>query len=220
MLKSIAIDDEPLALEIMKHHAATVDFISLDEVFLNSEDGLQYLNSNKVDLLFLDIKMPGLNGIELIKKLQSPPLVIFTTAYGEYALKSYEMDVVDYLLKPFSEERFMQACKKAQKINTAQSSVTDFLIIKDGYSKVKINYHHILFFQAAGNYVQIVLEDRKLLTRWTLASLEKMLDVKLFARVHRSYIVSRSKVDRIEKSSLIIQGYKIPQGEGYENFNF
>src|SRR5690606_12465688 len=146
---AIAIDDEPIALDIVAAHAAKVPFIELTASFTNAFDAIAYLQQNKVDLLFLDIKMPDINGMDLLKTLSKPPLVIFTTAYSEHAVQSFELDAIDYLLKPFSLSRFLKACNKAKELydlrNLNTGTKTDFIFIKDGYEQVKVSFSDISY---------------------------------------------------------------------------
>src|SRR6188508_2251537 len=161
-MKAIAIDDEPIALEIVKSHAAKVPFLDLRAVFTDAFKALDYLQKESVDLIFLDIKMPDISGLDFFNSLSKKPLVIFTTAYSEHAVTSFEMDAVDYLLKPFSLSRFIKGCNKAYELynfrNAAETS--DHLYIKTGYEQLKVMYDEILYLEASGNYVTFVLKDK------------------------------------------------------------
>src|SRR5918993_1392792 len=154
-MKAIAIDDEPIALEIVKSHAAKVPFLDLVAVFTDAFKALEYLQKESVDLIFLDIKMPDISGIEFFNSLSKRPLLIFTTAYSEHAVTSFEMDAVDYLLKPFSLPRFIKASNKAFELynfrNTTETN--DHLYLKTGYEQVKVMYDDIQYMEATGNYV-------------------------------------------------------------------
>src|SRR5688572_13660369 len=168
-MKAIAIDDEPIALDIIRSHASKVPFLDLKAEFTDAFKALEYLQKETVDLIFLDIKMPDISGIDLFNSLSKKPLLIFTTAYSEHAVTSFEMDAVDYLLKPFSLARFIKACNKAFELynfrNVAETS--DHLFVKTGYEQLKVFYDDILYLEAAGNYVTFVLQDKKVLSRST-----------------------------------------------------
>lgn len=216
-MKAIAIDDEPIALEIVKAHAAKVPFLDLAAVFTDAFKALEFLQTEQVDLIFLDIKMPDISGIDFFNSLPRKPLLIFTTAYSEHAVTSFDMDAVDYLLKPFSLSRFMKACNKALELyNTRNATASaDHLFIKTGYEQVKVQLDEICYLEATGNYVNLVLDDKQILSRSTLGEMATLLPGKRFVRVHRSYLVSVSKIERLEKNQVTIKGVNIPISEGY-----
>ncbi len=216
-MKAIAVDDEPLALEVIRSHAAKVPFLDLKADFTDAFKALEYLQRESIDLIFLDIKMPDISGIEFFNSLARKPLLIFTTAYSEHAVTSFEMDAVDYLLKPFSLARFVKGCNKAYELYNLRnsSSATDHLYIKTGYDQVRINYDDILYLEAAGNYVTFVTKDQKVLSRSTFAEAVNLLPADRFVRVHRSFIVSINKITRIERHQVSIQSQFIPVSEGY-----
>lgn len=217
-MKAIAIDDEPLALEVIKSHSSKLDYLDLTRTFTDAFKALEYLQRERVDLIFLDIKMPDISGIDFFKSLSQKPLVIFTTAYTEHAVISYELDAVDYLLKPFSLARFIKSCNKANSLlsfNTSKEPV-DYIFVKDGYEQHKINISDILYLEAAGNYVTFSLIQRKVLPRSTLQEAMDYLSSDQFVRVHRSYIVSLSKIDKVERHQVTINGVKIPIGSAYK----
>ena len=216
-MKAIAIDDEPIALEIVKAHAAKVPFLDLAAVFTDAFKALEFLQTEQVDLIFLDIKMPDISGIDFVNSLPRKPLLIFTTAYSEHAVTSFDMDAVDYLLKPFSLSRFMKACIKALELyNTRNATASaDHLFIKTSYEQVKVQVDEICYLEATGNYVNLVLDDKQILSRSTLGEMATLLPGKRFVRVHRSYLVSVSKIERLEKNQVTIKGVNIPISEGY-----
>ena len=158
MMKAIAIDDEPIALSVIESHASKVPFIHLAATFTDAFEGMEYLQKENVDLLFLDIKMPDISGIEFLNSLRNKPLVIFTTAYSEHAVTSFELDAVDYLLKPFSLARFLKGCNKAFELFNYRNSSEpeEFLYLKTGYEQVKVFFDDILYLEATGNYVTFV----------------------------------------------------------------
>lgn len=218
-MTAIAIDDEPIALEVIKSHASKVPFIDLKASFTNAFEALAYLQQQTVDLLFLDIKMPDISGIEFFKSLTQPPMVIFTTAYSEHAVEGFEVSAVDYLLKPFSLSRFLKACTKANDLLTLKSGITkqaDHIFLKEGYEQVKIMFDDILYIEAAGNYLNIFLNSlRKIMTRSTINDLSLLLPENDFTRVHRSYIVANNKVTRYNRQSVFIDSSEIPVGNSY-----
>jgi two-component system, LytTR family, response regulator len=216
-MKAIAIDDEPIALEIIKAHAAKVPFLELSATFTDAFKALEYLQRESVDLLFLDIKMPDISGIDFFSSLLSKPLVIFTTAYTEHAVTSFELDAVDYLLKPFSLARFIKGCNKAFELYNFRNMAepVDHLYVKTGYEQIKVLYEDILYLEASGNYVTFVLKDRNILSRLTFNEAISLLPTDKFVRIHRSYIVTVSKIDKVERHQVTINKVNIPIGEAY-----
>ena len=218
-MKAIAIDDEPIALEIVKSHASKVPFLDLTAVYTDAFKALEYLQKEPVDLIFLDIKMPDISGIDFFNSLRKKPLVIFTTAYSEHAVTSFELDAVDYLLKPFSLARFIKGCNKAFELYNFRNSaeVTDHLYVKTGYEQVKVFYDDILYLEAAGNYVTFVLRDKNVLSRSTFIEAINLLPSNKFIRVHRSFLVAVNKIDKVERHQVTINKTIIPVSEGYSN---
>ena len=218
---AIAIDDEPIALDIVKSHASKVSFITLQAVFTNAFDAIAYLQQNEVDLIFLDIKMPDINGIDFLNSLSNPPLVIFTTAYAEHAVKGFELNALDYLLKPFSLARFLKACNKAEELHSLRkkavaTSQPAYLFIKDGYEQVKVAIDDILFIEAAGNYTQIsLLNNPSLSTRMPISEMQALLPVKKFIRTHRAFIVAKGAVTKFDRNQIWIGEKIIPIGPTY-----
>ena len=222
MIKCIAVDDEPLALEIITDFARKVPFLSLVQTFENAAEAMRFLQDEKVDLVFLDIKMPDINGIQFLKSLKHPPLVIFTTAYGEYALDGFDLDVVDYLLKPIPFDRFLRAATKAQEYMTVSQQkngdnghVNDYIFIKTEYKIIKINLEDILFIEALKDYTKIYTPYQPVLTLRSLKSFETRLPADKFIRVHRSYLVSLNKINSVEKNTVMIANQSIPISDGY-----
>lgn len=218
-MTAIAVDDEPMALEIIKSHASKVTFLELKATFTDAFKAMEYLQRETVDLIFLDIKMPDISGIDFFNSLSKKPLLIFTTAYSEHAVTSFEMDAIDYLLKPFSLARFIKGCNKAFELhnfrNTTESS--DHLFIKTGYETVKVMYDEILYLEAAGNYVTFVLSDRNVLSRSTFAEAMNLVPAGKFLRVHRSYLVAINKIDKIERHQVTIKNKRVPVSEAYSS---
>lgn len=222
MLNAIAIDDEPIALEVVKSLSAKVPFIQLKACFTNAFEALGFLQGEKIDLIFLDIKMPDISGIDWLKTVPQPPMIIFTTAYSEHAVESFELDAVDYLLKPFSLARFLKAANKANELHRLKQNQTekpadtrDHIFIKVGYEQIKLALDDILYVQSAGNYLHIIATDQKLLTRLTMSEAEELLPLQKFTRIHRSYMVARQKITRLDKNSVWIQDVCLPIGSGY-----
>lgn len=216
-MKAIAIDDEPIALNIIKSHASKVPFIDLKAEFTDAFKALEYLQREHVDLIFLDIKMPDISGIDFYNSLSKKPLLIFTTAYSEHAVTSFEMDAVDYLLKPFPLARFVKACNKAFELYNFRnaSEPQDHLYIKTGYEQVKVFYDEILYLEAAGNYVTFVLKDKNILSRSTFAEAIQLLPADRFVRVHRSFMVAVNKINKVDRQQVTIGKTKIPVSEAY-----
>jgi DNA-binding LytR/AlgR family response regulator len=205
LITAIAIDDEPIALDVIRSHAAKVPFLDLKAEFTDAFKAMDYLQREPVDLLFLDIKMPDISGIDLLTCLNKKPLVIFTTAYTEHAVTSFELDAVDYLLKPFALTRFIKACNKAFELYNFRNmaDVKDYIFLKTGYEQVRVNFDDIYHLEATGNYVNFILKDDKVLT------------AEKFIRIHRSFIAAVSKIDKIERHQVTINGFMLPVGGAY-----
>lgn len=217
-LSAIAIDDEPKALEVVQMHAAKVPFLDLRASFVDAFEALPFLRQNKVDLLFLDIKMPDISGIEFAQILKNGPLVVFTTAYSEYAVQGFDLDAVDYLLKPFSLARFTKACNKALEMkNVRGDEAPDFIFLKTGYEEEKVYLRDILYIEAAGNYMTYVLKERKLMCRQNVPEALLALPEQDFVRVHRSFIVGVQHVGKIARQQVWVNGVEIPVGASYED---
>jgi len=218
----IAIDDEPIALDVVKSHASKVPFIELKATFTNAFDALTYLQENNTDLIFLDIKMPDISGIDFLNSLSNPPMVVFTTAYSEHAVKSFELDAIDYLLKPFSLPRFLKACNKAHELynlrNRQENPESTFIFIKDGYEQIKVLVEDILYIEASGNYTLIHLTNGTLLsTRVPLSEMLQLLPAKKFIRTHRAFIVAQNKIDKFDRTQISIGTRLIPIGATFAN---
>ncbi|ANE53166.1 LytR/AlgR family response regulator transcription factor [Flavisolibacter tropicus] len=217
-MKAIAIDDEPIALDIIRSHASKVPFLDLRAAFTDAFKALDYLQKESIDLLFLDIKMPDISGLDFFNSLSKKPLVIFTTAYSEHAVTSFELDAVDYLLKPFSLARFIKSCNKAYELYNFRNNVvdtSDHLYVKTGYEQLKVYYDEILYLEASGNYVTFVLKDKNILSRSTFAEAINLLPADKFVRIHRSFLVAANKIDKAERHQVTIQNTKIPVSEAY-----
>lgn len=214
----IIIEDEPLALEKTKDFVNKVPFLHLSATFDNALTGLTYLNNNKVDLLFLDINMDELSGIELLESSTITSQVIITTAYQEYALKGYELKITDYLLKPFTFNRFLQAVNKAQE-NLSQRSVAktvDFIFVKTENRLEKIMINDILYIEGMRDYLRIHTTGKKIMTLQSFNDLEKLMPAHLVCRVHKSYMVAINKIESIERGRIKIASQLIPISETYK----
>jgi two-component system, LytTR family, response regulator len=217
ILTAIAIDDEPQALEVLQMHAAKVPFLDLKCCFTDAFEAMVYLQQNQVDLIFVDIKMPDISGIAFVRCLTRVPMTIFTTAYSDYALQGFELDALDYLLKPFSLARFAKACNKALEHKSLRHQEPEnYIFIKTGYEEEKVMLPDILFVEAEGNYLTVALKNRQLLTRQTMGEMLLLLPASQFVRVHRSYIVSLDKIDKISRQEIVVAGKNIPIGASYE----
>ena len=220
-LTAIAIDDEPVALSVIRAHAAKVPFLEIRGYYTNAFEAMEHLQREKIDLLFLDIKMPDISGMDFLISLPEPPMVVFTTAYSEHAVQSFELDAVDYLLKPFSFARFLKACNKAENLlqlkQKSASATTDitYIFVKSGYEQYKILLDEVLYLESAGNYVTFILKDKKLLSRVTMQEALALLPASQFTRIHRSFIVANNKVDKIDRNAVYIGNEMIGIGSAY-----
>jgi len=214
----IIIEDEPLALEKTKDFVNKVPFLTLSATFDNALNGLTYLNNNKVDVLFLDINMDELSGIELLESSKINSQVIITTAYQEYALKGYELQITDYLLKPFTFNRFLQAVNKAQE-NLSQrvaEKQLDFIFVKTENRLEKIMISDILYIEGMRDYLRIHTSNKKIMTLQSFSELEQLIPSHLVCRVHKSYMVAINKIESIERSRIKIADQLIPVSETYK----
>jgi DNA-binding LytR/AlgR family response regulator len=220
------VEDEPLALHILETYVQKIPFLDLKASFRSPMAAMNYLQQTPIDLLFLDINMPDLSGIQLLKSLTKAPLIIFTTAYSKYAIESYELSAVDYLLKPFELERFLKAVNKAQQswqkplLESISPQVPEFLFLKSGTKTFKVLLQDILYLEAAENYVSYVTKERKILVLDRLSSLEKTLPASLFVRAHKSYIVGLTHIEVLERSAVTIGTERIPIGRAYRKALF
>ncbi|MHC1707189.1 MAG: LytR/AlgR family response regulator transcription factor [Bacteroidales bacterium] len=229
-IRCIAVDDEPLALDIIEDYIKKIPFLELKGVFQNAMECLDFLKNNSVDLLFLDIQMESLTGIQLLKVLKEKPAVIFTTAYDKYAIEGYELDVTDYLLKPISFERFLKAVDKVYdklSVNQKNNSNTpsevhifnpksDFFFVKTEFRLQKVAFSDILYIEGMGDYLRIITGKERIMTLQNFKNMEDILPAETFVRVHRSYIVSVDKIISIERNRIKIADQLIPIGENYK----
>ena len=214
MIRTIAIDDEPLALQLVQGYIKKTPFLKLVASFDNPLDAMDFLKSNNIDLVFLDIQMPDLTGIEFMRILEKGPKVIFTTAFEKYALEGFKLEAVDYLLKPFNYEEFLKAAKKAEKLIRLENAEkeheiaanNEFLFLKSEYKIRRINFNEITYIEGLKDYVKVYLQHnpKPILSLSTLKALEGKLPDSKFMRVHRSFIVNLEKIDTIERSRIVL----------------
>ncbi len=228
-IKCIIVDDEPLAHVVLEKYITQIQSLELIAKCKNAMEAINFLHNNSVDLIFLDINMPDLSGIELLKTLKKQPRIIFTTAYSEFALESYEYGATDYLLKPIKFERFLKAVNKALELSssTVSSEVTetpktkeqenDFIFLKQDHSVYKVNYSDILYIEALGNYLQVFTSDKKIVARETMSEMDKSLSREQFIRVHKSFIVNITKIEEIKNNCINIAGKEISIGTIYKS---
>lgn len=223
MIKAIIIDDEPLAIEILETHAQSIPDLEIEATFSNAIEASAYLASNTIDLMFCDIQMPQLTGLDFLKSLDNPPSVIFTTAYSEYAVDGFELNAVDYLLKPVSFDRFLRAVNKYRTLgqnSTASASEEDeYMFVKADKKLVKINFEDILYIEGLKDYVIIRTDPKRVITLQTMKSLNSKLPDSIFMRIHRSYIINTAKIEALVGNMVEIteRGEKkhIPVGKNY-----
>lgn len=232
LLKCLIVDDEPIAIEGLAHFISRLDFMEVVQTCSSAIEAEEILKTHKIDLMFLDINMPMLTGIEFLETLKNAPLTILTTAYSEYALDGYRLNVVDYLLKPIGFHRFFQAVSKARDIfksqlllQKPQEMLTSNLFVRQGDNFTNISWKDILYIEGMQNYVKLHFEDRTLTIHQTLISLEQMLPKSFFFRVHKSYIVNVSHIDSVSGNRLFINEKEIPisptkKKELYDNIVF
>jgi DNA-binding LytR/AlgR family response regulator len=219
MINAIAIDDEPKALDIIERLASRVPFLRLVKAFTNPLEALQYVNDNTIDLIFIDIKMPDLSGLDFVKAIKKEKtLVIFTTGYSEYASESYDVEALDYLLKPFDFSRFLKSSVRARDALSLRHCLNQqFFFVNTGYQQRKISIGDISHIEGDGNYVTYYMSNEKILVRSTIKDAIKHLPPKLFIQIHRSFIISLGKLDRIQDNHVFIGNYKISIGANYRD---
>jgi DNA-binding LytR/AlgR family response regulator len=224
--RCIIIDDEPLAIKVIRSHVSKFDFIEVVAECKNALQAVDVLRKENVDLMFLDINMPKVTGLDFLKSIPHPPYVIITTAYREYALEGFDLNVVDYLLKPISFDRFLKAinkfCERMEKsaasseINTSRMVNPPIIHVQDGKTTYKIHLDSILYLEGYGEYVKVHTPEKTYLSRKPLHEFEKTLPVKQFIRTHKSFIISISQVSGFTSSSAIVNGKEIPIGRTFK----
>lgn len=222
-IRCVIIDDEPFARKLLLDYCSRVPQLSVLGDFSNGLDALSFLNHNQADLIFLDIKMPGLTGIDLLKTLGNRPKVIFTTAFAEYAIDGFELDAIDYLLKPFDFPRFLKAVNKAftthpiekPAISTNNSAQDDFLFVKDGRDLVKVQLNDILYIKGQKDYVMFITQNRKIMSLMNMRDLEQDLVQKDFVRIHQSYIINTQHIEVVASDRVRIKSEYLPVSQTY-----
>lgn len=213
MIKAIALDDEQIALEVIKKHAEKIPYLAVVQTFVNPFEAMNYLTNEKVDLIFLDINMPDISGLDFLKTLNSRPKVIFTTAYSEYAVESYEHEAIDYLLKPFDFARFLKAVNKTAESLKEQND--HYVFVKEGFDHVRLNLDELIYAKADGNYVRFINIDGQVLCRLKMSEAETLLPGDRFIKTHRSYLVNQAFIEKIERHQLQAAGHNIPVSQSH-----
>ena len=225
MIRCITIDDEPLALKQMANYIDKTPYLELKGEFENAFEAVSFIQNNEVDLMFVDINMPDLNGMDFVKSLSNPPKVIFTTAYSEYAMDGFKVNAVDYLLKPIGYADFLKAATKAKELYfndnetiTSLEHGEDYLFIKSEYKLIRINYADIRYIEGMREYVRIYLDnDKPVMALMSIKKLVEHLPLTDFMRVHRSYIVNLSKITTIERNRIVFGKTYIPISDQYKS---
>ncbi len=227
MITAIAIDDEPPALRVIETFCKGFDFITLQKTFTRTDEALRYLRKYPADLLFLDIQMPSLSGIELYRTLEQPMAVIFTTAYSEYAVEGFNLNATDYLLKPLSAERFERCMTRVQDFFRLRKMVmnidnqhgdTEYIMVKQGYERYRLHHTDILYLEAMKDYTKIITRSgQHILVLETLSSMIRQLPGDKFMRTHRSYAVNREHINAVSHNRISILGQEIPVGKSFKH---
>ncbi|RYF98491.1 MAG: response regulator transcription factor [Chitinophagaceae bacterium] len=224
-LKCVAIDDEPLALELIKTYVSRFPGLQLVQIFEDALSGAEYLKQNPVDLLFVDVNMPDITGVELVRSLVNSPMIIFTTAYRNYAFESYELQAIDYLLKPIDFNRFKAAVEKAidfhkYKFATQESVSDESIYVYSEYKMIKILLRDVEYIESMGDYLKIYLAgtDKPILTLMTMKKVLEKLPEEHFARIHRSFIVALNKIKSIHNRKVNLANAELPIGDAYSSF--
>ncbi len=216
-MNAIALDDEPAALEIIGRYAEKIPFINLKKTFLSTTMALEYIFKEQVDVLFIDIQMPDMLGTDFVRLIQNRNIiVIFTTAYSEYAIESFGLRALDYLLKPIDFSRFVQSCNRAFERYSEKQGGTSSIFVKDGYDWVRVNLEEVLYIQSDTNLLFIYEKNRKISTRMTMYEILEILPADKFIRVHKSYIVSQKEIQKIERHQLTIGSTVVPLAGTYK----
>jgi len=224
MINCIAVDDEPLALSLLKDNISRIPFLNLVAECGDAFEAMKALEEHKVDLIFIDIQMPGLTGMQFIGSLANKPLVIFITAYKNYALESYDLAVVDYLLKPVALDRFIKSCERAKELfdlkaqnRNEATTKADFFFVSQDYSQVKIMFDDVIYMKSYGDYIKIYLKSSKmpLVIRNSLKNISLELPENKFIRIHKSYLVAAKEITSVRKNSVFLEEKEFPVGETF-----
>lgn len=228
-MRCLAVDDEPLALSILENFCKKIPSIELLATAADGIEAVEILKKEEVYLLFIDINMPHMSGIEVVKMLENPPMVIFTTAYQNYALEGFEVSAIDYLLKPFSFDRFFKAVNRAQKqfdlinnsstiasVSTSSSEIADYIMVKSDYSVVKLLFSSILYIEGLKDYVKIYTTEKNIVTKSTMKNIEERLPKNIFMRTHKSFVININNIDSFENNHIVIKDNQLPLGQQYK----
>ena len=225
-IKALIIDDEPLARNVIKEYAKSIPSLLILGECADAVCASQYLMENELDLLFLDVNMPKISGIDFLRNLKHPPLVILTTAYSEYALEGYELNIIDYLKKPFSFERFFKACLKAIEQNSLlnntnrpieRTNQSDFIFLKSDKKTIKVNITDICYIEGLGDYIKIYTPTQKYISNLSMKKIISVLPSESFYRIHKSFIVAIDKIESIEGNMIKINNVRLPVGNNFRN---
>lgn len=225
-IRCLVIDDEPLARRVIQRYAADIPYLEMTGECANAIEAIEVLHNRETDLLFLDINMPGLTGMDFLRTLKNPPMVIITTAYAEYALQGYELDVVDYLMKPFGFDRFFKAVQKAEELLKGRGNrvreraeperpAESFIFVKSSKKTYRITLDDILYIEALGDYVKIFTTERMIVSYQSLKNIEALLPPASFPRIHKSFIIELSRIDLVEGNHVRIRDRMIPIGTNF-----
>jgi len=220
MIKAIIVDDEPLAQNVILQFAKAIPGLEIICTCDNALEASSKLKEESVDLMFLDVNMPRLSGLELLKNLAKPPLVILTTAYSDYAMEGYELNILDYLKKPFSFERFFKAVQKAEdqialRQAHKQESESDYIFIKANKKTIRVEFKSICYIEGLGDYIKIHLKDKHLVTNLSMKKMEELLPADQFFRTHKSYLIRLDQILSIEGNQVNVNGTKLPVGNNF-----
>ncbi|HMG67362.1 MAG TPA: LytTR family DNA-binding domain-containing protein [Chitinophagaceae bacterium] len=226
LVSCIAVDDEPPALKLMEKYIQAIPALELKGTCNNAVDALALLNHNSIDLIFLDIQMPHILGTDFMRTLSNPPKVIFTTAYRKFAVEGFDLDAVDYLLKPISFQRFLKAVNKVLQLDLTDSkknaiptlagkeNKNDFIYLRNDRKNIRVNFEDILFVESLKNYIKIVTKDKTIVTKYSISTLEVALPSS-FIRIHRSFIVSKNKIESLTHNFIQVGKYELPVSRSY-----
>ncbi len=223
-VKCLLVDDEPLAIRLIENHISKIDALEVVATCNNALKAFEIINTQQIDLMFLDIKMPNITGIDFLKTLKNPPKTIFTTAYRDYAIESYDLEVVDYLLKPITFERFFKSIdrflrekKEVIVSHREENSLEDFLLVKSGNKHHKIKIEEIIFIESLKDYIKIhTTNDKRIVAKYKIGEIEAELVDKKFLRIHRSYIINTNKISAFTMSDIEVNSVEIPIGASYK----
>jgi DNA-binding LytR/AlgR family response regulator len=226
-IRCLIIDDEPLAQRVIERYAENLPFLEIVRKCNSAIEAIDFFHNQEVDLIFLDINMPRLSGMDFLKTLKNPPLVIITTAYAEFAIQGYELDVVDYLMKPFAFDRFYKAIQKAEELirgrdmkhvehREADKQDDTFIFVKSSKKTYKVNLNDILYIEALGDYVKIYTTEKMIISYQSLKNIETLLPTAAFPRIHKSFIIALSRIDLIEGNQVKIKDRLIPIGTNFK----